>query len=87
MLKHDNENVKGQVTLKENSKKIFNILFFVTALVLLQQAIVQGNNNVDVFKAQTTLITEKNIDPAALFYTESELALKAEKEVRNRIAQ
>ena len=59
---------------------------FLTALMILRMGIVQMNRQVDAIHAQTALITEKNIDPSALFYTESDLALNAEKEVRHRIS-
>ena len=67
--------------------KIFlKLSIFLTALMILQLGIVQMNRQVDAIHAQTALITEKNIDPSALFYTESDLALNAEKEVRHRIS-
>ena len=59
---------------------------FLTALMILRMGIVQMNRQVDAIHAQTTLMAEKNIDPSALFYTESDLALNAEKEVRHRIS-
>ncbi len=67
--------------------KIFlKLSIFLTALVILQLGIVQMSRQVDAIRAQTALIIEKNIDPSALFYTESDLALNAEKEVRHRIS-
>ena len=66
-------------------QKTINLFLFLIVLVLLQQGIARATIKVDVFHAQSDLITEKNIDPSALFYTESDLALSAEKEVRRRI--
>ena len=67
------------------SQKTIGLFLFLMALVLLQQGIARATIKVDVFHAQSDLIAEKNIDPSALFYTESDLALNAEKEVRRRI--
>jgi len=54
--------------------------------MILRLGIVKMNRQVDAIHAQTGLITAKNIDPSALFYTESDLALNAEKEVRHRMS-
>ena len=70
------------------SRKTIGLFLFLIILVLLQQGIARATIKVDVFRAQSDLIAEKNIDPSArptLFYTESDLALNAEKEVRRRI--
>ena len=67
------------------SKKTIGLFLFLIGLVLLQQGIARATIKVDVLHAQSDLIAEKNIDPTALFYTESDLALRAEKEVRRRI--
>ena len=66
-------------------QKTIRLFLFLIVLVLLQQGIARATIKVDVFQAQSDLIIEKNIDPSALFYTESDLALNAEKEVRRRI--
>ena len=67
------------------SQKTIGLFLFLIVLVLLQQGIARVTIKVDVFRAQSDLIADKNIDPSALFYTESDLALSAEKEVRRRI--
>ena len=54
-------------------------------LILLRQAIAFSNNHSPLINKQTQIIENQNIDPSALFYMESKLALDAEKTVRKLI--
>ncbi len=65
-------------------EKILKSVLFLVALVFLQQGIALGSNYGQM-KKQVGLIKENNIDPSALFYMESTLALRAEKKVRKSI--
>ena len=67
-------------------KAVLKLVLFTAGLVLFRQGIATVNSEVAVFKAQSEVILANGIDPSALFYTESRLALAAEKEVRRRIA-
>ena len=62
-------------------------LLVVLSLVVLRQAIAIGSNEIDQLRTQVRLIEVNEIDPTALFYTESKLALNAEKEVARRIQE
>jgi len=65
--------------------KAAKLVLSLAGLVILQQGIAFGHNNSALMGRQAALIEQEDIDPAALFYTESPLALKAEKTVRNKI--
>ncbi len=60
-------------------------LGFIALLIMLQQLIAYGNNNISHLQEQSSLIEINDIDPSALFYIESKLALSAEKTVRELI--
>lgn len=62
--------------------KTAGILLCITALLLLRQGIAWVDGHLDIRRQQAGIIRARDIDPAALFYTESALALAAEKEVR-----
>ncbi|GEM_PF-987848 len=62
-------------------RNCFSIIGFLTALIFLQQSIAFFINNVDHLAGQSNIINQKDIDPSALFYMESDLALKAEKQM------
>lgn len=61
------------------------LVLFLAGLVILQQGIAFGHAHVDRLGRQAAVIADNDIDPSALFYTESRLALKAEKTVRRAI--
>ncbi len=60
-------------------------LGFIAALIMLQQLIAFGNNNFPHLQEQSSIIESNDIDPSALFYMESRLALSGEKTVRKLI--
>jgi len=62
-------------------RNCFSIIGFLTALIFLQQSIAFFINNVDHLAGQSNIINQKDIDPSALYYMESDLALKAEKQM------
>ena len=61
------------------------LALFAGALVLLRQGIL-GLNSLPGWQERAALVAAGDIDTSALFYTEIPQALKAEKEVRGRIA-
>jgi hypothetical protein len=65
--------------------KLGKCMLFLLGLVALQQGIAFGNGHVDRLGRQAAVIEANDIDPAAIFYTESPLALAAEKRVRHRV--
>lgn len=67
--------------------KVVVLLLFVSTLLGLRQGLLWIDTHLAVRHDQSALIAAQNIDPAALFYTQSTLALRAEKSVRRRIAQ
>ena len=67
--------------------KLGKCVFFILGLIVLQQGIALGNAHFDLLGRQAGVIERNNIDPAALFYTDSPLALAAEKRVRTQVAQ
>lgn len=66
--------------------KLAKITLFILGLVILQQGIAWGSS-FGQLRQQTIIINERDIDPAALFYTESVIALSAEKQVRRKIKE
>lgn len=68
-------------------KRLVGILIFVGGMVLLQQMAVLLGEHQPTFRAQKELIINRDMDPAIFFYTESEEALKAEKQVRSKMEQ
>lgn len=65
--------------------KMAKLALFLLCMVALQQGIAFGNDHFTALEKQSAIISGKDIDPSALFYTESRLALAAEKSVRQRI--
>gem|GEM_PF-2730477 len=57
-------------------------LMFVLSVFGLQQLAAHLGN---AFHSEKEIIQQLNIDPAVFFYTESDLALEAEKNIRNKI--
>jgi len=58
---------------------------FVAALVLLRQGIVVATEQVPVIGRQVDVMQQQDIDPSALFYTDSPVALQAIRRVDERI--
>ncbi|MFY0601116.1 MAG: hypothetical protein JXR03_15675 [Cyclobacteriaceae bacterium] len=65
--------------------RIRRTLLFVAAIVAVQQLSYWLGNLQPSFKSQKEMILARDMEPALLFYTESEHALEAEKEVRNSL--
>ncbi|MGV3590971.1 MAG: hypothetical protein ACO1PZ_04725 [Gammaproteobacteria bacterium] len=58
---------------------------FVAGALLLRQGIVLVDTHVDMRSEQRAAIEAHGVDPRALFYAESEVALAAEKEFRRKL--
>lgn len=58
---------------------------FVAGLVLLREGIVLVDAHVGMRAAQRAAVEEHGVDPRALFYAESKVALAAEKEFRRKL--
>ncbi|MAM69852.1 MAG: hypothetical protein CMP91_01735 [Gammaproteobacteria bacterium] len=63
-------------------RKCLLTALFIAAIACLQLILRFGSEAVPQIQQQTALIEEQGINPSALFYTESRLALQAEKKVR-----
>jgi hypothetical protein len=64
--------------------KIIKSVLFLVSLLMLQQGIAYSNR-FDTLSQHSAVIKENDIDPAALFYMESKMALDAEKRVRSKL--
>lgn len=64
------------------SKKLLATVLFISAIIGLQLLLNLASRQFPQLQHQTELNARYDIDPAALFYTESVLALSAEKTVR-----
>ena len=63
-------------------RKIRNSIFFITAVIGLQQVThLLGEK----FKDEQQIILSRDMDPSVFFYTESDEALRAEKKVRKLV--
>ena len=67
--------------------KLGKVVLFVLGLVLLQQGIALGNSHIPQLQDQAALVARHDLDPAALFYMEVDMALAAEREVRSKIGK
>ena len=65
--------------------KAVTLGIFLGALVLLRQGIVLIDTHLPARREQTAAVEAHDIDPRALFYAESEVALAAEKRIRRRL--
>lgn len=63
------------------------VLLALAALLSLQQSILWLNTHVGIRQQQANIIAAQDIDPAALFYTESALALSAAQTVSASLAR
>ena len=66
-------------------QRIRSILLIAVGLVALRQIIVVGINEIDQLRRHVGRVEELKIDPTALYYTESQVVLDAEKEVTRRM--
>jgi len=64
--------------------KLIKSVLFLVSLLMLQQGIAYSNR-FDTLSQHTAIVEENDIDPAALFYMESKMALDAEKRVRSQL--
>jgi hypothetical protein len=58
---------------------------FVCALVLLRQGIVVATQQVPAIGRQVDVMQQQDIDPAALFYTDSRVALRAIRQAEAKV--
>jgi len=65
--------------------KFIKLGLFLLALTALQQLIAVANHQVGQLHEQSLVISNNNLDPSALFYMESDMALVAEKSVRKAL--
>lgn len=68
-----------------NRKPIVVLPLFVLALVLLRQGIVVMTSTVTALERQVNVMQQQDIEPAALFYTDSRAALRAIRRVEESI--
>lgn len=68
-------------------QRIRSVLLIAVGLVALRQAIVVGINEIDQLRRHVGRVEEFKIDPTALYYTESQVVLDAEKEVTRRLKE
>jgi hypothetical protein len=66
-------------------ERILKTVLFIMGLIVLQQGIAFSSNQFIQLNEQTAIIESNDIDPSAIFYTDSKLALAAEKSVRRRL--
>ena len=65
--------------------KITKALLFVLCVAVLQQTIEFSNEKFNQLQIWSSVIETNDIDPSSLFYTDSKLALAAEKKVRKKV--
>ena len=63
--------------MRSNRRALVTIPLFLFALVLLRQGIVVATGKMPILERQVQVMQEQDIDPAALFYTDSRVALRA----------
>ena len=64
-------------------KRLLKVVLFVIIILVLQQGI--HYTSLHFFQEEREVIDTNNMDPALFFYTDSEHAMTAEKEVRELI--
>ena len=64
------------------TKKLVHFSLFILLLILLQQGIALNTQSVAGLSEFTQTVRQQDIDPSVMFYMESEIALKAEKDIR-----
>ncbi|HEY0963971.1 MAG TPA: hypothetical protein VGE69_16600 [Pseudomonadales bacterium] len=65
--------------------RLVRVAVFVGAVILLRQGIVLVDVHVGIRSEQRAAIEQHGVDPRALFYAESSVALAAEKEFRRKL--
>lgn len=71
--------------MRFNRRVLFAIPMFVVALVLLRQGIVMATEQVPVIGRQVDVMQQQDIDPSALFYTDSRVALRAIRRAEEKV--
>lgn len=66
-------------------RALLTVPLFLGALVLLRQGIVVATQQLPVIGRQVEVMQKQDIDPAALFYTESRVALRAIRQADARV--
>ncbi len=66
-------------------RALLTVPLFLCALVLLRQSIVVATQQVPLIGRQVEVMQQQDIDPAALFYTESRVALRAIRQADARV--
>lgn len=71
--------------MRFDGKSVMVITLFVFLLISLRQGIVFVSSQSQVFSQQVELMDVQEIDPASLFYTDSQVALRAIRKVDRQI--
>jgi len=66
-------------------RKLLNLFLILTSVVVLQQGIAFSHSRFSMLGDYSRVVKNNDIDPSALFYMESKLALSAEKSVREKL--
>ena len=67
--------------------RLRTLAWFASALLLLRQGIALLDTHLGVRREQAAAVEKHDVDPRALFYAESEVALAAEKDFRRRLRE
>jgi len=67
--------------------QVFMTLLFFAGILALQTLLRFSVEHLLQLQQQAAIIESRDIDPSALFYTESRLALQAEKQMRQQIQE
>ena len=71
--------------MRFSRKALVTLPLFVCALVLLRQGIVVATEQVPAISRQVEVMQQQDIDPAALFYTDSRVALRAIRRAEEKV--
>ncbi|MBT8147645.1 MAG: hypothetical protein KJN90_12380 [Gammaproteobacteria bacterium] len=71
--------------MRFSRKVLVTLPLFVCALVLLRQGIVVATEQVPAIGRQVEVMQQQDIDPAALFYTDSRVALRAIRRAEEKV--
>ena len=71
--------------MRFNFRTVVVIPTFLIALVLLRQGILTATDKLPVVERQVRATQQYDIDPSALFYTESRVALRAIRETEEKV--
>lgn len=71
--------------MRFNRQLLVTVPLFLCGLMLLRQGIIVVTERVPVLSRQVDVMQQQDIDPAALFYTDSRVALRAIRRAEERI--